>query len=187
MPRIPLLPQDIAEPKAVVDSLRARREGRLLNEADRLVLHAPRFARGWNELAYSVRLEIGLPARLRELAIISVGVLNASAFEIAKHAPAFLKGGGTQAQLEALHDFDAALRDKALFDDTDRASMQLAKEMTLDVRVTDGTFQEIKRLLPSHERLVELVGTIAMYNMVTRLLTAFEVEEGSPHDRSNDD
>ncbi|MDO8943977.1 MAG: carboxymuconolactone decarboxylase family protein [Desulfobacterales bacterium] len=178
MSRIPLLPQDTAEPRSVVDSLRARREGRLLNEADLTVLHAPHFARGWNELACSVRQELGLPARLRELAIISVGVLNQSAFEVAKHAPGFLKGGGTQAQLDALWQFDAALQNSALFDATDRAAMQLAKEMTLNVKVSDRTFREIERLLPSHERLVELVGTIAMYNMVTRFLVALEVEEG---------
>lgn len=176
MPRIPYLPEDITEPKALVDSLRARRGGKL-NEADRTVLHAPRFARGWNEIARSVRLELGIPGKLLELAVIGVGVLNGTPFEVAKHAPEFLKGGGTRAQLDALARFAEAAGNRELFDETERAVMRLTIEMTKQVRVSDGTFADVQRLLPSNEAVVELVGAIAMYNMVSRFLVALQVEE----------
>lgn len=176
MPRIPYLPENITEPKALVDSIRARRGGRL-NEADRTVLHAPRFARGWNEISRAVRLEIGLQPKLRELAVIGIGVLNGTPFEVKKHTPEFLKGGGTQAQLKALERFEDAAENKALFDELERAVMRLTIEMTRNVRVSDATFAEVQRLLPSNESVVEMIGTIAMYNMVARFLVALQVEE----------
>lgn len=176
MPRIPYLPEDITEPKALVDSLRARRGGKL-NEADRTVLHAPRFARGWNEISRGVRLELGISRKLLELAVIGIGVLNGSPFEVTKHAPEFLRSGGTQAQLEAFGRFEEAAHNRDLFDDLERAVMQITIEMTKDVRVSDRTFAEVQRLLRSNEAVVELVGAIAMYNMVSRFLVALQVEE----------
>ena len=176
MPRIPYLPEDFAEPRDVTDSMRARRGGRL-NEADRTVLHAPRLARGWNIIARTVRHELGLPDKLRELVIIGIGVLNGSLFEVKKHAPEFLKGGGTQAQLQALERFEEASANVALFNELERAVMRLTIEMTRSVRVSDATFAAVQRLLGTNEAVVEMVGTIAMYNMVARFLVALQVEE----------
>jgi alkylhydroperoxidase family enzyme len=167
---------EVAEPKALVDSLRRRRGG-ALNEADRIVLHAPRFARGWDEIGRAVRLELGLPAKLCELAVIGVGQLNGAPFQVRNHGPAFLKGGGTAAQLQALERFEAAAEDEALFDDIERAVMRLAIEMTRNIEVKDRTFAQIQRVLPSTEAVVEMVGVIAMYNMVSRFLIALKIED----------
>jgi alkylhydroperoxidase family enzyme len=177
MARIRLAPQDIAEPAAVVQAVRSRREGGVLNEADLAVFRAPRFARGWNELSIAVRKDTGVPLKLVELAIITVGVVNDSPFEISKHAPAFFRAGGTQAQFDALQDLESALNDTALFDEIERATISLSFEMTRSVKVTDATFNQIARLLASDELLVELIGAIGMYNMVTRVLGALEIEE----------
>lgn len=175
-PRLPLVPPDIAEPKQLVDSFRARRPGGILNEADRAILNAPAFARGWNEIARAVRHELTLPAALRELAICAVGMLNGAAYEVTKHAPVFLAAGGRQAQLDALADIDAAASDHALFDATERAALRLAIEMTRDVTVRDATYAAIADALSDDSHMVELIGTIAMYNMVSRVLVALDIE-----------
>jgi len=47
MPRIPYLPSDIGEPEMLVASIHARRGGTLLN-LDRMLLHTPPLAKGWN-------------------------------------------------------------------------------------------------------------------------------------------
>ena len=44
---IPYVPRDVAEPRALVDAIRARRGGALLN-LDRMLLHSPPFAAGWS-------------------------------------------------------------------------------------------------------------------------------------------
>lgn len=174
-PRLPLVPPDIAEPGILVDAFRARREGGVLNEADRAILNAPAFARGWNEIARAVRHELSLSATLRELAICAVGMLNGAPYEVEKHAPVFLAAGGRQEQLDALSDIDAAAGNGTLFSVTERAALCLAIEMTRNVKVSDATYGAIAEALDNRTHLVELIGTIAMYNMVSRVLVALDI------------
>jgi alkylhydroperoxidase family enzyme len=175
-PRLPFLPPDIVEPEKLVDAFRARRPGRELNEADRIVLHAPAFARGWNEIARAVRHELSLPPRLRELVICAVGALNGARYEVEKHAPVFLAAGGSPDQLQALANIDVAVDDAALFDGAERAALRLAIEMTRNVTVNDQTFSAVRAAFSDPGQTVELVGTIAMYNMVSRFLIALGIE-----------
>ena len=66
MPRIPYLPADLAEPREIVDAVRARRGGTLLN-LDRLLLYSPELAIGWNSYLGAVRTRLALSPKLREL------------------------------------------------------------------------------------------------------------------------
>ncbi|MBM3347061.1 MAG: carboxymuconolactone decarboxylase family protein [Betaproteobacteria bacterium] len=176
MPRVPYLPIDLAEPADIVAPIRKRRGGTLL-EPDRVVLHAPEFARGWNAIAQAVRHEMSLPAKLRELAICAVGTLNNAKYEVEKHAPEFRKAGGSPAQLAALDDVSAAPRNTALFDAAERATLQLSLEMTRNIEVGDATFAAVRAVLPSDRQVVELVGTIGFYNMISRVLVALHIEK----------
>jgi alkylhydroperoxidase family enzyme len=173
MPRLPYVPADVSEPTDLVAAIRARRGGTLLN-LDRMLLHSPRFARGWNAFLGEVRGGLALDPKLRELAICAVAVLNGADYEFVHHAPEFLKAGGTHAQLEALRLPDAAARDAALFDARERATLALTLQMTREVRVADAGFEAVRALLPEQE-LVELVGVVAAYNMVSRFLVALDV------------
>ncbi len=64
MSRIPYKPSDLAEPTELVAAIRARRGGQLLN-LDRMLLHSPSLASGWNGFLKAVRGELSLDARLR--------------------------------------------------------------------------------------------------------------------------
>jgi len=174
MSRIPPLPADLAEPAALVAAIRARRGGQLMN-LDRMLLHSPAFAGGWNGFLRAVRSDLALDPRLRELAMCVVAVINGAEYEFVHHAPVFLAAGGTQAQVDAMRDPDRALRDDAPFDATERAALALAVEMTRHVAVADATFEAVRRVLPQ-QHVVELVGVIAAYNMVSRFLVALGVE-----------
>lgn len=175
MPRIPYLPENVSEPADIVAAIRKRRGG-TLNEADRTMLKAPAFARGWNQIATTVRHELSLSAKLRELAICAVGMLNGAAYEVEKHAPEFYKAGGSKAQVDALSDVAAASRNTALYDAAERATLLLSLEMTRNIKVTDKTFEAVKAVLPSEQQVIELVGTIGFYNMIARVLVALEIE-----------
>src|SRR5690606_10982293 len=110
--------------------------------------------------------------RLRELAMCTVAVINGADYEFAAHAPIYLAEGGTQAQLDAISaDPDAAASATGLFDPLDAATLGLTVEMTRNVQVDDATFARIEALLGRRE-LVELIATIAAYNMVSRFLVA---------------
>jgi alkylhydroperoxidase family enzyme len=175
MPRIPYRDEDDAEIGELVGSIKARRKGKLIN-LDRMLLHSPPFAKGWNALLGAVRRDLEISPRVRELCICAVARLNDAGYEWYQHAPEFLDAGGPQAQLDALDDVDAAARDTKLFDEAERAALALTIEMTRGVKVSDTTLARARTALGDRQ-LTELVGTIATYNMVSRFLVALGVDE----------
>jgi alkylhydroperoxidase family enzyme len=174
MPRVPFVPADLAEPREIVDAVRRRRGGKLL-DLDRMLLHSPELAAGWNAYLGAVRTKLSVPAKLRELAICGVAAMNGAEFEFVHHAPLLLAAGATQAQLEALRDMGSAAHNERLFDADERAVLQITLEMTRDVKVADATFASI-RALGGDAMAVELVSVIATYNMVSRFLVALDVQ-----------
>ena len=174
MPRIPYQPADLALPADIVDSIRRRRGGRLLN-LDRMLLHSPSFARGWNAFLGEVRGGLELPPKLRELAMCVVAVLNGAEYEFHHHAPEFIRAGGSQAQVVAMRKPEAA-GSSAAFDAAERAVIRLTIDMTRNVAVGETTFAEVRASLRSDRLVVELVGVIATYNMVSRFLVALGIE-----------
>jgi alkylhydroperoxidase family enzyme len=126
-----------------------------------------------------VRTQLSLDAKPRELAICAVAALNGAEFEFVHHVPHLLKAGGSQAQADALRDVASASGNNALFDEADRAVLQLTLEMTRDVKVRDETFAAANRALGSTQKVVELVATVAAYNMVSRFLVALDVQPGA--------
>ena len=175
MPNLPYVPADVTEPREIVDALRARRGGHLLN-LDRMLLHSPPVAMGWNRMMGAVRGELALSPKLKELAMCVVAVLNEAEYEWGHHAPLFLQAGGTDAQLAAMRDPLAAARDATLFDAAERAALALTVEMTRQVRVDDATFAAVRAALPDDRQAFELVTVIAAYNRVSRVLVALGVE-----------
>ncbi len=175
MPRIPYTPSDLSEPKEIVDAIRARRGGNLLN-LDRMLLQSPAFAKGWNAFFAEVRTGLDLSPKLRELAMCVVAVLNGAEYEFHHHAPELMKAGGTKQQVEALRHPELCARDELLFDALERAAIQLTIEMTRDVRVSDATFAAVRSALDNDQHVVELTGVIATYNMVSRFLVALVIE-----------
>ncbi|MBC7574338.1 MAG: carboxymuconolactone decarboxylase family protein [Herminiimonas sp.] len=180
MPRIPYQPADLAEPAAIVDAIRTRRGGGLLN-LDRMLLQSPAFARGWNAFLGEVRTGLSLSPKLRELAMCVVAVINGADYEFMHHAPEFIKAGGNAKQVEALkqddleHLSEQVVKDR-IFDAEELATIALTFEMTSHVQVSDETFAAVRAALPDDQHVVELVGVIATYNMVSRFLVALGVE-----------
>jgi alkylhydroperoxidase family enzyme len=173
---IPYRPADDgAGPPDVVAAIRARRTGGKLLNLDRMLLHSPTFAKAWNGMLGAIRSQLSLPAKLRELSIMSIGVLNRADYEWAQHEGEFLKAGGTKEQLAALKDFEKARKDANLFDEAERATLALNYEMTREIAVSEATMKRVRAVLPD-DQVVELVGTIAGYNMVSRFVVATGVE-----------
>jgi AhpD family alkylhydroperoxidase len=176
MSRVPYVPGERTESESeLVARIRARRGGKLLN-LDRMLLNSPSFAQGWNAHLGAVRRELLLDPRLRELAVCAIAVLNGADYELAQHTPEFLRAGGTAAQVEALAQFGKVAEDSVVFDAVERAVLQLTLEMTRDVKVSDATFERIQWALNDTQQIVELVGVIATYNMVSRFLVALQVD-----------
>jgi len=173
---IPYRPDsDAAGPADVVAPIRARRPGGKLLNLDRMLLNSPAFAQGWNTMFGTIRQKLAVPPKLRELAIMSIGVLNHSDYEWFQHEGEFLKAGGTKEQLAALKNASAALKDSKHFDEAELATLALTSEMTRNIDVKPATMKRIRAVLPD-EQVVELIGTIAGYNMVSRFAVATGLE-----------
>jgi alkylhydroperoxidase family enzyme len=166
---------DTAGPKELVDAIRARRTGGKLLNLDRMLLQSPAFAKGWNGMFGAIRGQLAVPAKLREIAIMAIGTLNQADYEWVQHEKEFLKAGGTDAQLAALKNVPAAAKNTKLFDESERATLALTDEMTRSVKVSEATIKRIRKALPD-DQVVELIGTIAGYNMVSRFVVAAGVE-----------
>jgi len=173
MNRIKPVAADLREPAPIVQAIRARRGGTLLN-LDRMLLHSPPLAAGWNGFLRAVRTELALDPRLRELAICAVASLNGAEYEFHHHAPEFLAAGGSAAQLAALRAPDQEAV-SASFSETERAVLLLTIESTRAVAISESTFNEVRAKL-GERKTVELVAVVAAYNMVSRFLVALEIE-----------
>jgi alkylhydroperoxidase family enzyme len=175
MTRLPLLRDDQAGPPDLVAAIRQRRGGDLL-DLDRLLLHSPAFAMGWNELLGRVRTALTLRPLWREAAMCGVAALTGADFEMHHHAPLYLQAGGNQDQLAALRRLAEGTASDPVFDAEQQAVLALVVEMTLAVRVSDATFARARQVLGSDTACFELVGVIAAYNMVARILVALQLQ-----------
>jgi alkylhydroperoxidase family enzyme len=168
-PMIPYADESKA-PQDLVQAIKARRkDGKLLN-LDRMLLNSPEFAKGWNTMFGAIRGKLAVPGKLREIAIMSIAVLNHADYEWLQHEPEFLKAGGTKEELAALKKLNSKP-----FDEAGKATLALTTEMTRKVKVKPATIKRIQAALPN-EQVVELIGIISGYNMVSRFLLATGVE-----------
>jgi alkylhydroperoxidase family enzyme len=173
---IPYLTDEQVGPPDLVQAIRSRRTGGKLLNLDRILLHSPNFTKGWNAQFAAIRNQLALPGNLREIAIMAIGALNHADYEWIQHEPEFLKAGGTKEQLAAIKkDAAGAARNAKLFDEKERAALALTAEMTRKVTATPATMKRVRSLLPD-DQVVELVGTIAGYNMVSRFVSTLGIE-----------
>jgi alkylhydroperoxidase family enzyme len=177
---IPYVAHDLSDPADVVGAIRKRRGGQLIN-LDRMLLHSVPYARGWNAFIGEVRRNLSISAKHREIAMCGVAVLNGAEYEFFHHSPELLAAGGTQAQVDALRLIDNETADFSMFDSTEQQVIRLTFQMTRQIQVAPEVLGELQKQL-GNTKVVELVGVIAAYNMVSRFLIALGVgpEEHPP-------
>jgi len=174
-PRIPLQPIDLAEPAELVAAIRKRRGGQLI-ELDRLLLYSQPLSEGWNHFIGNIRERFSVAQQLRELAMCTVAVLNKAEYEYSQHAPLYIKSGGSEEKSILLRQPDEA-KNNPIFTKDEQLTIALTTQLTRDVKVDDALFDQCVDNF-GNEHLVELVATIAAYNMVSRFLVAFELHPG---------
>lgn len=151
-------------------------EGRILAERGRVsllyqaLLNSGPIASGWERMLTAVRNQTGVPAALRELMILRVAVLNRAAFEFDAHVPHAAKAGVDQARIEAVREPVLS----PLFEPVERVVLEVTDAMTRDVEVDDALYARLQAHFDARG-VVEVVATIAAYNMVSRLLVALRI------------
>ena len=168
MARLPYADLGAPERRPLVERIVAER-GSVLH-LYQMLLHSPPLAEGWLGYFTAVRQRLTLRGDLREMVIMRVAILNGAPYEADQHAPIALKEGLTQAQLDSLSDWPSASH----YSELQRAVLQLTDTMTRDVHVPPEVMARVRGHLGDRE-VVELVATIAGYNMVSRFLEALNI------------
>ncbi|WP_100497867.1 carboxymuconolactone decarboxylase family protein [Geodermatophilus chilensis] len=151
--------------------MRARRSGEL-SALDRLLLHSPPVAEGWNALLGALRGATTLPADLRELVVLRVAVLNDADFEWVSHEPIARRAGLAELQLQVLRRPDAV--GEPVWTPVQAAVLAFTDASTRDVVVPDEVFVGVRTHLDDRQ-VVELTVLVGGYAMVSRFLVALAV------------
>lgn len=137
-----------------------------------VLLNSPPIAHGWEQMLSAVRNRNSLPAGLRELVILRVAVLNRAPYEFDAHVPHALNAGVAQAVIDGLRAVPLAA-DLPL-SPAERVALRLCDAMTRDIEVPDALYAEVQQHFGPQGQ-IDLVATVAAYNMVSRFLVALQI------------
>jgi AhpD family alkylhydroperoxidase len=176
MARIPYVDLSKIDPpaQALVQRIVAER-GSVLH-LYQMLLHSPPLAEGWLGFMTQVRQKLNLPGDLRELVIMRIAHINGAPYEAQQHAPIALQEGLSPAQLTALPAWD---QQPDVYSALQRDVLRLCDAMTRDVHVAAPVVEAVRAQL-GEQQLVELVATVASYNMVSRFLEALQIHGDDP-------
>lgn len=153
-------------------------EARILGERGRVsllyrvLLNSGPIASGWERMLTAVRNQTCLPADLREIIILRIAVLNRAAFEFEAHQPIAEKAGVSAEKIAGLREIPLP---PGLFSEPEALLIALTDAMTRDIEVPDALFEPLRGHFDD-QGIVEVVATIAAYNMVSRFLVALRIE-----------
>ena len=134
------------------------------------LLNAPEIAQGWEALLTAIRNRNSLSPAIREMIILRVAILNRADYEFDAHEPHALKAGVSPEKISAIREVEL----QPIFTEQEILILELTDVMTKEIQVSDELFDRVKPHFDDTQRL-ELVATIAAYNMVSRLLNALHV------------
>jgi 4-carboxymuconolactone decarboxylase len=142
----------------------------------RMLAHSPPVMSGFAKLGGALLQDCALDPRLRELAIVRVGLLAGASYEVEKHTKIAQAVGLSEAEVDALR---PGASQEAL-SDVQRAVLELTDELFGSVRAGDAVLDRVRSHLDDR-RLVELVVTIGYYGLVCRILETLGVDrEATP-------
>lgn len=168
MARIPYADLNHPDIQPIVKQIEAER-GSVIH-LYQMLLQSPAVAQGWLNYLTAIRQKTSISGALRELIIMRIAILNRAPYEADQHAPIALKEGITQAQLDALDDW----QESDLFNEQEQAILAYTDAMTILIQVPDPVFDQLQKHFNQQE-IVEITATIGAYNMVSRFLEALQI------------
>jgi alkylhydroperoxidase family enzyme len=140
---------------------------------NRVLVNSPNCRRAGLKLAHFIRYESQLDARLKELAIMTVGYITRAPYEWSHHVILSKDFGVSEDDIRELINYLEGRAHK--LDERAALAVDAAREMTNDLAMSDKTFQALHAFL-GNEGMVDLVVTIAHYNAMVRVLATLEVD-----------
>ena len=141
----------------------------------RMLPHAGKAAEGFLRLGGALLRDNELDSRLREIAILRVGLLSNATYEVHQDRKLARKIGLDDAKVAALEPG----ADPFALDELELEVLRFTDEVFHRVKAPDAMFDALRARL-STKALAELVLTIGFYMMVCRFLENFEVDIEPP-------
>ena len=166
MARIPYFDMDEA-PASFQELLKVRHPLNLY----RMLPHAGPAAEGFLALGGALLRQGALDPRLREIAILRVGLLSGAGYEVHQHRRIARRVGLADAKVTAIEPG----ADQSALSEVERQVVEFTDQLVHHVKAPDAMFAAMRELF-SHRELAELVLTVGFYMMVSRFLENFEVD-----------
>jgi 4-carboxymuconolactone decarboxylase len=170
MPRIPYFDLKQASPE-VIELLGSRPPLNIY----RMLAHATTAAPGFLRLGGALLRQGEFDPKLRELAIIRVGILSGAGYEVHQHKRIAARVGVPADKIEALTQGAEA----TVYAPLEKLVLRFTDEVVRNVKAADALFNELLAHL-NERQMAELVLTIGFYMMVSRFLENFEIEIEPP-------
>ena len=172
MPRIPELdPGSLtAEQKRVYDEIASGPRGGVRGPLA-VWLRRPGLADKAQALGRYCRYDSSLSPRLSELAILTTARIWDASYEWAAHEPHAEKAGLPRPVIDALKED----RDPTFEAEDEAVVYDVARKLNLDRRLSDELHARAVDVL-GLEGLIDLVGVLGYYSLISMTLNAFEIE-----------
>lgn len=158
------------EQTLIYDRIKAGPRGAVVGPL-RVWLMSPDLAQNAQELGAFCRYGTSLPPRLSELAVLVTGAHWRSGFEFATHAPIGVAAGLSPDLVESVRKGERPLA----MGEEESAVHDFAVELLRDRFVSDVTYARAEAVL-GQVPLVELVGILGYYSLISMTINAFQVE-----------
>ncbi|MEO3768858.1 carboxymuconolactone decarboxylase family protein [Micromonospora sp. B9E7] len=124
------------------------------------------------DLARAQFTSLELPARSRELVVLTVAEYAECEFEAAQHRPMALEAGLDQRVIEIISARDL---DNPELSPSDRALIRFTAEVVRSPRISDELFDQVRHVLSERE-IVEVLQVVGYYWSFSRICTVLDVE-----------
>jgi alkylhydroperoxidase family enzyme len=160
------------DPAAIPEEVRAFLASLPPDPMVKMLSHSAGTVKPFIQLAKAQFTALELPARLRELVILTVAEYTASTFVAAQHAPIALAAGVGERTQQLIRDRQL---DSPELSPADRALIRLTAEVVQRPHVPDAIFQLAREFLTDRE-LVEVLQVTGYYWTFGRISTVLDVE-----------
>ncbi len=172
MPRVPYVEKEAAsaEVKKLYEGFETQFGVRGVPNVAKALANSPGLATKVFPLANYFMNQSALDKRVRELAVLMLMKRCECEYGFVRHIDIAKREGISQEQIDDIGSYRTSQR----FSDNDKLILQYAEELTTRARVDDDLFRKVEALV-GKDKMVDLTGAIAFWNMMARNLNALQV------------
>jgi alkylhydroperoxidase family enzyme len=172
MPRVAYVEKDSASPevKKLYEGFETQFGVRGVPNVAKALANSPGLATKVFPLANYFMNQSALDKRVRELAVLMLMKRCECEYGFVRHIDIAKREGISQQQIDDIGSYRTSSR----FGDNDKLILQYAEELTTKARVDDDLFRKVEAIV-GRDKMVDLTGAIAFWNMMARNLNALQV------------